>query len=199
MKKPILRPNITALCLMGIVTLTVITTHAVTLNVRQPAQPKLKLQVTSPDIKAYSTIKQSQVAKGCGGDNISPEINWSKAPAGTKSFVLTAYDPDAPTGSGFWHWNVFNIPATTHKLERGISTQIDKLPTGAVQLKNDAGTIGYTGPCPPKGDKPHHYLFKVYALNTTLDLPADASPAILGFNLNQIALAVGELTGYYSY
>src|ERR1039458_9504651 len=118
-----------------------------------------QMTVTSPDIKPGARIADEQVAKGfgCSGGNVSPALSWSGAPQGTKSFALSVYDPDAPTGSGFWHWVMFNIPANVTSLPEGAGTP-DKEPAGATQIENDYGTVGYGGPCPPKG-KPHHYQF----------------------------------------
>src|SRR5579872_3915579 len=142
-----------------------------------------QFKLTSPDIKAGSKISDEFVFNGfgCTGKNVSPALAWSGAPAGTKSFVLTVYDPDAPTGSGFWHWVMFNIPASTTGLAQGQGVP-GKEPQGAVQSTTDFGAPGFGGPCPPKGDKPHHYIFTLFALKTDkLDLPATATPAIVGF------------------
>src|SRR3954465_14424129 len=115
---------------------------------------------------------------GAGGQNVSPQLSWSGAPAGTKSFALTLYDPDAPTGSGWWHWVVYDIPATATELPQGAGSGKAPLPAGTVQGKTDFGAAGYGGAGPPPGDKPHRYVFTVYALKVDkLDLPADASPA----------------------
>ena len=122
---------------------------------------------------------------GCDGGNVSPALSWKDPPAGTKSFGLTLYDPDAPTGSGWWHWQVWNIPATTTGFEEG------KVPPGVVQGKGDIGREGYLGPCPPPGTGVHHYTFTLYALKVDkLDLdPATASGAFVGYNLNGNAIA----------
>ncbi|MBI3673815.1 MAG: YbhB/YbcL family Raf kinase inhibitor-like protein [Rhizobiales bacterium] len=122
---------------------------------------------------------------GCDGGNVSPALAWKGAPAGTKSFALTLFDPDAPTGSGWWHWQVWNIPASTTGFAEG------KIPEGAVQGKGDIGRPGYLGPCPPPGTGIHHYTFTIYALKTDkLDLdPMTASGAYIGYNLNGNAIA----------
>jgi Raf kinase inhibitor-like YbhB/YbcL family protein len=160
-----------------------------------------KLTLTSPDMKAGGTIANAQVFKGmdCTGNNISPALEWKGAPANTKSFAITAYDPDAPTGSGWWHWVVYNIPASATKLAPGAGDPAKKLlPTGAVQGNTDFGQPGYGGPCPPKGDKPHHYHFVLYALDTDkIDVPANATAAMVGFNLHAHQLAKAELTALY--
>jgi Raf kinase inhibitor-like YbhB/YbcL family protein len=159
------------------------------------------MKLTSPDVKARGTIKNEQVLNtfGCTGANISPALSWSGAPAGTKSFALTVYDPDAPTGSGWWHWVVFNIPANVTSLPKNAGDVKSNLaPQGAVQSRTDFGTGGWGGPCPPKGDKPHRYIFTVYALDVDhLDANADASAAFVGFNLHFHALAKASITGKY--
>jgi Raf kinase inhibitor-like YbhB/YbcL family protein len=122
---------------------------------------------------------------GCDGGNVSPALAWKDAPPGTKSFALTLYDPDAPTGSGWWHWQVWNIPATTTGFEEG------KVPAGVAQGKGDVGRSGYLGPCPPPGTGVHHYTFTLFALKVDkLDIdPATASGAFVGYNLNGNAIA----------
>lgn len=101
---------------------------------------------------------------GCNGDNISPELEWQGAPAGTRSFALTMYDPDAPTDHGWWHWTVVNIPMDVHRLPEGASNE-KSLPTGAIELSTDYKKKGYGGPCPPIGSGPHRYVFTIYALD----------------------------------
>ena len=130
--------------------------------------------------------------------NRSPALAWSNAPAGTKSFAVTMYDPDAPTGSGWWHWVVFNIPANVTSLPTGAGDPAaNLLPAGAVQSATDFGAYGYGGPCPPPG-KPHRYIFSVFALKVDkLPLDTRASGAMVGFNLNANALAKASLTAKY--
>lgn len=166
------------------------------LEVRQPAQPQGEMTLSCDDIAPSSTLSNDYVANiwGYTGSNVSPELVWDNAPADTKSFVLTMYDPDAPTGCGFWHWNVFNIPADATKLPKN---QSNNFSNGIAELKNDAGLDGFVGAFPPKGDKPHRYIFTLYALNDVLDLPNTISPAVLGFNLNGKVLASASLTAYY--
>jgi len=158
-------------------------------------------KLSSTDIRQGGRIAANYVfnGMGCTGMNVSPELQWSGAPAGTKSFAVTAYDPDAPTGSGWWHWVVYNIPVSVTKLDRGAGDAgRNLLPAGAVQGNTDFGTAGYGGPCPPPG-KPHHYIFTVYALNTDkLDLPAGATAAYVGFNLHGHTIAMAKLTALYS-
>jgi Raf kinase inhibitor-like YbhB/YbcL family protein len=136
---------------------------------------------------------------GCAGGNISPALSWSGAPPETKSFALTCYDPDAPTGSGFWHWVVFNIPATVTRLPRGAGDpKSAAAPKGAVQSRTDYGVIGYGGPCPPPGDKPHRYQFTIFAVDVAkLDAEEQSSAAVVGFNLHFHTLAKARLTGLY--
>lgn len=158
-------------------------------------------KLTSPDVHQGGTIAAAQVfsGMGCTGSNISPALEWSGAPAGTKSFALTVYDPDAPTGSGWWHWVVYNIPASATKLAAGAGDpKKNLLPAGAAQGNTDFGMPGYGGPCPPAGDKPHHYHFTVYALNTDkLDIPAGATAAYVGFNVHGHLLGKAELVALY--
>ncbi len=162
---------------------------------------KSSLKLTSPDVHEGQTIGAAQVfsGMGCTGNNTSPALSWSGAPAGTKSFALTVYDPDAPTGSGWWHWVVYNIPATTKSLAAGAGDpKKNLLPAGAAQGNTDFGTPGYGGPCPPPNDKPHHYHFTLFALDTDkLDVPAGATAAYVGFNLHAHTLAQTQLTALY--
>jgi Raf kinase inhibitor-like YbhB/YbcL family protein len=159
-----------------------------------------KLTLVSPDIGQGKTIPADQVFNGfgCKGKNISPALFWSGAPAGTKSFAIMVHDPDAPTGSGFWHWVVYNIPADAAQIPAEAGDPKKKgMPAGAVQGRNDFGTAGYGGPCPPPG-KPHHYHFRLYALKVPkLDVPADATAAVIGFNINANKLAEADLVGLY--
>ena len=158
-------------------------------------------EVSSTDMREGETLTQAQVFNGfgCQGQNISPQIAWRHAPAGTKSFAVTLYDPDAPTGSGWWHWTVFNIPAGTSSLARGAGAADGKqLPAGAAQGRTDFGAPGFGGACPPAGDKPHRYQFTVWALNTErLPLNEQASGAMVGFMLHAHALGKAQLTARY--
>ncbi len=159
------------------------------------------MSLTSPDIANGATISLEQVFKGfgCTGQNISPALSWSGAPAATKSFALTVYDPDAPTGSGWWHWVVFDIPPTTTGLPKNAGNPSAHLmPAGAVQSRTDFGAPGWGGPCPPQGDPPHHYIFTIYALDVDrLDATADDSPAAVGFNLHFHTLDKASFTGLF--
>jgi Raf kinase inhibitor-like YbhB/YbcL family protein len=136
---------------------------------------------------------------GCSGKNVSPALAWKNAPAGTKSFALMVHDPDAPTGSGWWHWVVYNLPPGTHVLPAGAGSADGKhLPAGAVQGRTDFGSIGYGGACPPVGNKPHHYDFRLYALKVEkLDVPADATAAMIGFMVRANALGVAGTQAIY--
>jgi len=157
-------------------------------------------KVTAPDLEAKGRITAAHVfnGMGCSGQNISPALNWSNAPAGTKSFAVTAYDPDAPTGSGWWHWVMYNIPASVTSLPAGAGNGRDA-PRGSQQGRTDFGSKGYGGPCPPAGDKPHHYHFTVFALKVDkIDVPGDATAAYVGFNLNANKLATARVTGLYA-
>ena len=144
--------------------------------------------LSSPTVKPGSTLTEAQVFKGfgCEGKNISPALKWSGAPSGTKSYAITVYDPDAPTGSGWWHWVVYNLPASATELPEGAGGADGKgLPAGAVQGRTDFGAAGFGGACPPAGDKPHRYIFTIYALKTDkIEAPADGTAALVGFMIN---------------
>lgn len=144
------------------------------------------------------SLKQVYRGFGCEGGNVSPQVWWSGAPLGTKSFAITAYDPDAPTGSGWWHWTVANLPASVHSLPEGAGSQGGSLPPGAVQGRTDYGESRFGGACPPAGDKPHRYQFTVWALKIDkLPIDANASGALVGFMLNANALGKAQLTATY--
>ncbi len=134
---------------------------------------------------------------GCAGGNRSPQLAWSGAPEGTKSYVVTCYDPDAPTGSGFWHWVVVNIPASTTELATGAGDG-SGIPEGALQTRTDFGQPGYGGACPPEGDHPHRYVFTVHAVGVdALPVDADTSAAVVGFMLHFNTLEKATLMGLY--
>jgi Raf kinase inhibitor-like YbhB/YbcL family protein len=136
---------------------------------------------------------------GCAGGNQSPHLAWSDAPEGTKSFAVTCFDPDAPTGSGFWHWVVVNIPASVTELPLDAGNPAaGKLPAGALQTRTDFGKPGYGGPCPPSNDHPHRYIFTVFAVShEALPVNADTSAAVVGFNLHFSTLAKATLMGLF--
>jgi Raf kinase inhibitor-like YbhB/YbcL family protein len=151
------------------------------------------------DYLASDHILSAAYGFGCAGANKSPHLAWSGAPAETKSFAITCYDPDAPTGSGFWHWLVVNIPpdVTELALDAG-NAQAPLLPAGALQTRTDFGVPGYGGPCPPAGDHPHRYFFTVFAVATeSLPVTADTSAAVVGFNLHFNTLAKAALVGLF--
>ncbi|WP_257388159.1 kinase inhibitor [Tahibacter caeni] len=159
-----------------------------------------EFRLSSRDIADGGTLPQAQVFNGfgCDGDNVSPQLSWSGAPEGTRSFAITVYDPDAPTGSGWWHWTVVNLPADTKELPTGAGSPGGQLPAGAVQGRTDYGQSGYGGAAPPPGDKPHRYQFTVWALKVdSLPLDENASGAMVGFMLNANVLAKASLTAFY--
>lgn len=149
--------------------------------------------VTSTGFADGGVLPDAQVqAKG----NRSPQLSWSGAPSGTKSFAVTCYDPDAPTGSGFWHWTVANIPADVAELAEGASSE--GLPKGAVEGRTDFGEPGFGGAAPPPGHGPHRYIFTVFAVDVdTLPVTQDDSGAKYGFNLHFHTLAKASITGVY--
>jgi Raf kinase inhibitor-like YbhB/YbcL family protein len=152
-------------------------------------------ELTSDDIADDATLSQAQVADSMGysGDNKSPQLSWRGFPAATKSFAVTVHDPDA--GSGFWHWQVVNIPVEVNDLATGAgSVNPDALPSGALQTRNDAGTIGYVGSAPPSGDVPHRYVHTVHALDVDhLDVEGNASAAVVGFHLRFHTIARAQI------
>ncbi len=158
-------------------------------------------QLTSPDIKAGAMIPKSFEFDGfgCSGENKSPALKWSGAPKGTKSFAVTVYDPDAPSGSGWWHWMVINIPAVVTELKPDAGAVGGaNLPKGASHVRIDYGVAGWGGVCPPQGDKPHRYIFTVHALKVEkLDVPADATAALTGFMINGNSLGKASFTAKY--
>jgi Raf kinase inhibitor-like YbhB/YbcL family protein len=158
--------------------------------------------LTSADFAPGATLSDEQAfdGMGCQGQNISPELRWSGAPAGTKSYALLLHDPDAPTGgAGWWHWIAYDIPAGTTELRKGAGKSDGvAMPAGSASVPNDYGTPGYGGPCPPEGDKPHRYVFTVYALKVArLDLPKGAHAPVVGFVINANAIAKASVTGLY--
>ena len=159
-----------------------------------------ELSSPDPDVKNGKPMTKAQEYKGfgCTGDNLSPALEWKDPPAGTRSFAVTVYDPNAPTGSGWWHWVVYNIPATATGLPAAIGT-LGVLPEGAKQGRNDYGEHAFGGACPPSGDRPHHYIFTVYALKVAkITVPEDASPALIGYNILGNRLALAKMTTTYS-
>jgi len=170
-------------------------------SVRAPRAPKQPgaIRVQSQSIKDGEKIDKEFVFTGCGGRNQSPQLSWSGAPAGTKSFAITCFDPIAPTGSGYWHWLLFNIPASVTSLEAGAGT--DKAPPGGTSGYNDFSAASYCGPCPPKGDIPHRYIFTVYALDVERleGVGEGTTGATVVFNMAGHVLASGSLTGLFNH
>ncbi len=158
-----------------------------------PAAEFPAFSVTSKSLGSAFAAEQFWNNFGCSGQNTSPDIAWSGFPAETKSFAVTVYDQDAPTGSGFWHWVAYNIPANVTALAAGAASS-KQLPSGTVEGNTDLGQPGYFGPCPPVGRK-HRYVFTVTALKVEkIDIPATATAAFVGFNLWQNTLARASLT-----
>ena len=153
----------------------------------------------SPDLSDRLSLEQVYDGYRCGGKNISPELHWRGEPKGTKSFAVTMFDPDAPTGHGWWHWVVANIPASVNSLPRGAGDPDGKgLPEGAVQTFNDFRKPGYGGACPPKGDKPHRYIVTLYALDVEkLPVTAKTSPARAAALIEKHAIAEASLVSRY--
>jgi len=165
------------------------------LSVVTPLYAKGVFIVGSNDIKAGNRIDQAYVfnGMGCNGQNLSPELHWSNPPEGTKSFALTVYDPDAPTGSGFWHWIAYNIPSTVTNLPRGAAAS----PQLFTNVANDFGTLPYGGPCPPPG-KPHRYVFTLHALKVEKLSPGEgATNAVVRFMMEAETLAKAKFSAIY--
>jgi Raf kinase inhibitor-like YbhB/YbcL family protein len=163
-----------------------------------PALAAEPFRLTSPAVREGAMLAPAQVFQGfgCTGGNRSPDLSWSGAPAGTRSFAVTVYDPDAPTGSGWWHWSVVDLPASVQRLPADASGKADAL-HGATELRNDYGTIGFGGACPPPGEV-HRYVVTVHALGVDrLDLPQGASNALAGFMIRANTLATARITAIY--
>jgi len=151
----------------------------------------------SNDLEGQLNKKQEFNGFGCTGKNMSPELHWKDAPKGTKSFAITVYDPDAPTGSGWWHWLVVNLPKSTNNISSDASAQ-SKLPKGSIETMTDYGTASFGGACPPKGDKDHAYVFTVYALDVEkLDVSEKSDSAMVGYMINQHVLEKATMLSYY--
>ncbi len=154
--------------------------------------------LTSTDIAAGKHMKKAQEFNGfgCTGDDLSPQLSWSGAPKGTVAYAVFAYDPDAPTGSGWWHWQLVNIPADVTSLATGAGKS-DKAPQGSQHIENDYGVAGFGGACPPQGHGVHHYQFTVYALSKKLELPANASGALTGYMVKANSLGSASIEALY--
>ncbi len=146
----------------------------------------------------FMSTAQEFTGFGCSGDNISPSLAWSGAPKGTEAFAILVHDPDAPTGSGWWHWQIVNIPKTVNSLPADAGNISGKLaPEGSLQIANDYGTKDFGGACPPKGHGTHRYQYTVHAMSKKLDLPEDASGALVGYMVNANSLASTTLEALY--
>jgi Raf kinase inhibitor-like YbhB/YbcL family protein len=174
---------------------------AQTISVRAPDGPSgnAALRVTSTSFEDDGTLAIRHVFKHCGGENVSPQLSWSGAPGGTKSFAITCFDPDAPTGSGYWHWTAFNIPANVTSIAEGAAG--DDGVGGGQHGFTDFGFSGYAGPCPPPGDGDHRYIFTVYALDVP-EVPGASDKttgATLVFSMRGHVLATGSITGRFGH
>lgn len=157
--------------------------------------PTFILSSPSFDDGAILPLKQVANTGECKGKNSSPALEWTDGPNGTQSYAITVYDPDAPSGSGWWHWVLFNIPKDVTSLREAMTI----LPKGAIQGRNDSGRSSYLGACPPKGSKPHRYVFTVYALKIDkIPLKSDASGAMVGYYIHQNMLKKSQITATYS-
>jgi Raf kinase inhibitor-like YbhB/YbcL family protein len=149
--------------------------------------------VTSTDVADGQPLDELYVHPSVGGKNLSPQLAWSGFPAETRAFVVTCFDPDAPTGSGFWHWVAVNLPRSVTELDRGT-----ELPEGAFCVRNDFGEAAYGGAAPPPGDRPHRYVFAVHAIDVdALAIGPGATPAYVGFNLAFHTLARATIRPVY--
>ena len=155
--------------------------------------------LSSNSLGGEATINEEFNGFGCTGKNESPQLSWENAPEGTKSFAITMYDPDAPTGSGWWHWVVFDIPSNTNELLAGAgNATLNLIPEGAIQGLTDYGANGYGGPCPPEGHGLHQYIITVHALKADkLGLNDQTNPAVVGYYLWNNTLAKASIVTYY--
>ena len=160
--------------------------------------PKPWFRLDSADIADGEPMGMTFVHDGLGGENLSPQLSWSGFPPETRGFVVTCFDPDAPTQSGFWHWVLVNLPATTTSLARGVGGGGDPLPGNAFHVRGDGGAKAYAGAAPPAGDRAHRYVFAVHALDVEgLDVDDSVSPAVVGFNLAFHTLARAAIRPTY--
>ncbi len=157
-------------------------------------------QLKSSDIAQDKLMPKAQEFNGfgCNGSNLSPQLSWTGAPKGTVAFAILLHDPDAPTGSGWWHWQVINIPSDINSLKTGAGDVAKNLlPKGSVMIENDYGFKGFGGACPPEGNGIHHYNFTIHALSKKLDLPKNASGALTGYNVKANSIASATITALY--
>ncbi|ATC96773.1 YbhB/YbcL family Raf kinase inhibitor-like protein [Pseudoalteromonas tunicata] len=177
-----------------------ISTVLVSLSLSLPAMADV-FTLSSQDIATGKLMAKTHEFNGfgCSGDDLSPHLTWSNVPEGTKSFAITAYDPDAPTGSGWWHWQVVNIAKDVRALPRGAgSVKSTLLGENAHQVGNDYGVKAFGGACPPIGHGVHHYRFTIHALSVEkLDLPSDASGALAGYMINANTIASSTIEALY--
>lgn len=192
--------------------------QTITLNENYTMRPKFKLLsafilsvsvpafadsliLSSDNIESGEFMAKTQEYNGfgCSGGNLSPHLKWSNAPEGTKSFAITAYDPDAPTGSGWWHWQLVNIPVTVTEIPTGAGdSKKGILPTGSTQIQNDYGSRNFGGACPPEGHGVHRYRFTVHALSVgKLELPEGASGALAGYMINTNTIESSTIESLY--
>jgi len=161
--------------------------------------PVPEFVVSSEDVVGGASTPLRHVHGSAGGENLSPHLAWSGPPAGTQSFVVTCFDPDAPTPSGFWHWCAVDLPGDTRSLSRGAGSSDASLP-GGFHVKTDFGTAGYGGCAPPPGDMPHRYFFVVHAVDVAvLGVDASVTPAVVSFNLAFHTLGRATLTPTYAH
>jgi Raf kinase inhibitor-like YbhB/YbcL family protein len=161
--------------------------------------PVPSFEVTSDDVVGGTEVALTHVFTAAGGANRSPQLSWWGAPEGTLSYAVTCFDPDAPTPSGFWHWVVVDLPATVTSLAQGAGESDATLP-GGFHVRTDFGTANYGGCAPPQGDQPHRYFFVVHAVDVeTLGVDADATPAVVSFNLAFHTLARAIIAPTYSH
>lgn len=168
-----------------------------TISISSFAQKTFTL--TSTSIGGEATVNEEFNGFGCTGNNESPQLSWKNAPKGTKSFAITMYDPDAPTGSGWWHWIVFDIPKNIKELVSNAGNiKSNLVPKEAIQSITDFGVGGYGGPCPPEGHGIHQYIITVHALKTDkLGLNENTNPAVVGYYLWNNTIAKASIVMYY--
>ncbi len=158
-----------------------------------------RFTLSSNDLGGEITSIEEFDGFGCSGENMSPQLSWKNAPEGTKSFAITMYDPDAPTGSGFWHWVVFDISSYVDELVTNAgNVKLNLAPKGAIQSITNYGIKGFGGPCPPKDHGFHQYIITVHALKIEkLGLNENTNPAVVGFNLWNQTLGKASIVAYY--
>jgi Raf kinase inhibitor-like YbhB/YbcL family protein len=188
---------------LNVLLLTITVMALVCLSTAQAKSPSpRKFVLSSPDAQLAAKVPETYTANvfGCGGGNMSPPLQWTGAPAGTKSFVVTLFDPDEHGDpSGWWHWIVYDLPANVDKLPKGAGVEHSSaLPAGTMQGRTDLGNDAYHGPCPDKGDPPHRYTFTVYALSVEkLDVPADSSGAMVVSTAKEHLLGKAVFIAHY--